>query len=495
MSKITIDISKGWMPDLLPEDVLGAGGLVRAINVLPISSNYVPILDKAVYNSTAVTGTPLQGIYVQDTAGDYYNFLGTSTKLYRFTKSAMTDVSKSGVTYAGAFWNYALYGNWLIATDYEYVPQVLKEIGSATNFVDLGGSPPKAKYCCLCMGHLVLGYTYSGSTSFPKRIQWSARENPELWTTSLATGADTQDLPEMMGVMTGLANIGDGFGVFSEDSITTCQYIGGTYTFNIRRNLIKGIGCFYPGSLISIGDVVFFWSKNTAYQFDGASYPQEIGYTLRNTVFNDVNTSYSDRIAVCHDRLNGIILWAYPSQASTGTPDKIVCYNYIEKKWTSLNIVCNTLFAGATGGFPIDDSTLTNVTIESLASMNIDSAYWLGKTIQPLAVDTNLKVSTFSGSPLQAELETGEISQQDIMLSVQKAYLPIDGLVGAGVVVVKHRYSNKDSVVYDAAQTIRTDGDVDLRTTDRRISLNIKATNFTRIGKVITAEGVESGRR
>lgn len=490
MPKQTIDISKGWMPDLLPEDVSAVGGLVKARNVLPVSGNYLPVNDKSVYNTTAASGTPIRGYYVQSSDGSFYNFLGTSTKLYRFSKTAMTDVTKVAATYNAVYWDFATYGSWLIATDYEHAPQVLKDLSAGTNFVNLGGTPPKAKYCLMVNGHLILAFIDTGTVS-PKKLQWSARENPELWTASLATGAGSQDIPDLMGVITGLAAIGDEFAVFAENSITRGYYMGGQYTFGFKWNYINNIGCFYPSSLISIGNLVFFWSRNSIYMWDGSGYPKEIGSLLKKSVIPNVNFSYSHMIYPVHDKENTLIIWGYPEGSST-IINKLIAYNYAEDKWTGpIEISGSTIFMGNTGGFTIDEVT----SIIDTVNIPIDSTYWKGGTINLLVADTDGKIKTLTGTPLESEIESGEFHDNDTVMMVKKAWLSVYGLVGAGSVSLKHRYSPIDAQTASNPASIKSDGSADLRTSNRRMAINMKATDFTRIGKSIAVEVDGTGRR
>jgi hypothetical protein len=502
LKSLPLDISKGWLPDLLPEDIAAAGGLVKASNVIPVAGNYLPVLDKAQYTTNAaMSGTPLQGLYCQTQAdGTYYNFVGTTTKIYRFSsKTSVTDATKTAATYTATFWSFVVYGDWLIATDYEYAPQILKGINvdlAVTKFVDLGGIPAGfgAKYMIMNHGHLIAAYYKTTADGvLPKGIRWSGREAPESWTASLTTGADEQLFPEMLGIITGIKNVGDSFGVFAEDSITLGYYIGGQYTFGFKQNAIHGIGCYYPGSLISIGNLVFFWSKKSAWMWDGAGYPTEIGVNLKKSVISQVNSSYSDAISVCHDRDNSLIMWLYPDQSSTGNPNKMVVYNYAENRWAGpISMTGRCIFSGATGGFPAD--SWTGLQADDI-QIKADSAYWLGKEIQPLLVGTDGYANTFSGSPLTCELETGEVHQNDVVFMAKKAFIPVDGLLGAGSVKVKHRYSMIDGQAESSASSIKSDGTADLRTSNRRLALNVQAQNFTRIGKTLTIEGEQVGRR
>lgn len=499
MARVTINIANGYMPDLSTEEVTEKGGLVRATNVLPISGAYYPLRDKTTYNDTAASGTPLRGICVQATDGNNYNFLGTTTKLYRFDASAMSDFTRSvGGAYGATFWDFALYGNWLIATDYTDVPQIKKVISDGTNFTALGGTPPNAKYCLMDHGHLIFAYLNYGSTTYPKQIMWSGKELPEAINTAsptnLATGADYQEFPEMDGAITGLAKVGNGWAIFAEKSITSASYIGGGYTFTFQRNAIKNIGCFYPGSLFSIGDKAFFWSRDSVWELSAAGL-KEIGQSVKRTVMQSLNLAQAGKIVAWPDMTNSIIHWLYVSTSSTN-PDKLFSYNWAEGRAATANMTAFTGLQGVTGGVVIDSMTLANgyPVIDSMN--NLIDTYNAGNNFQTIVIDSaDSKAKTLTGSQLTAEFETGEVQDATAFTMVKKAYLPVEGLTGNSVVTPKHRKSLIDVQTSGNTSLIKSDGTADIRVTNRRHALNFTVQNFTKIGQKVYLDVEKSGGR
>lgn len=489
MSKITIPIHAGWTPDLTPEDTLKAGGLQVCNNIMPVNKYYEPVKDKLEYNSSALTGTVLNGIYAQGTDGQYYNFAGTSTKLYRFTRSTLTDVTRaSGGDYTSTFWNFAEYGSWLIATDYNDAVQVIKGFDSA-NFQALGGTPPKAKFCVINNTHLVLGFVNDG-TEYPKKLVWSARENAEDFTASLITGAGSQNLPDIIGNITGLGNFGENFVIASENSVSIAYFTGTKTTFDFQINAVKNIGCFYPQSFISIGSAVFFWGKDSIYMFNGQI--KDIGENLRNSVLGGINIQYSNRITVTHNKDKKLIIWAYPTTSSTGSPDRLLFYNYAENRWSYATLTVDSIFMGAIGGIFIDDLTTTLI---DDCNVLIDSNYWLNNNIVPIVGDTDSKLKTLDGSNLTSEFQSGEFVSEPSVLTTTKAYVPIESLTGSGTITVKHRKTTIDGYTDSSAFSIKSDGRADMRATNRRLALNLSASGFARMGNEIEAEGVEVAKR
>ena len=490
MAKITFPISAGWMPDLSHSDILKAGGLVVAKNILPVNRGYLPVFNKATYNANAVSGTALSGLYVQDSDGIYYSFLGTTTKLYRFTSSALTDISKAATTYSGTHWSFTEYNKWLVATNFAENPQVLKGL-TASAFVDLGGSPPKAKFCLTNNTHLVLGYLNDGTVK-AKDLRWSARGNPEDYVASDLTGSGFQELTDMLGAMTGIGAIGDSFAIASENSISLGYYIGGADTYAFKINAVRGVGCYYPQSFISIGIETYFWGKDSIYSYNGVDI-EDIGLAIKKTVMTDINLTYSHRISVAHDRINNLIIWLYPTLSSTGTPNRMLVYNYVEKRWTVIGMSADALFLAVSGGQTMD--SLATTLIDGLGVL-IDSNFWLANQIQPMLVDNvDSKIKAFTGDMLEMEIETGEISDLPKMLNAQKVYPSIIGAGATGSYVFKYRGS--DEAAQGASSTYSTTADkaTIVSVVGKKLAVNLKSSNFIKMSGGIDAEIVQRGGR
>ena len=488
--KFSFPIGAGWLPDLPPTDILKAGGLVVAKNILPVAGGYAPVFDKATYNASAASGTALNGVYVQDVDSLYYNFLGTTTKLYRFTASLMTDISKLATTYTGTSWNFSEYNKWLVATNFAENPQVLKGL-TVANCVDLGGSPPKAKFCLTNNTHLILGNINDG-TAKPKDVRWSARGNCEDWTPSALTGAGFQELTDMLGVITGIGALGDSFAITSENSVSVGYYVGGADTYSFKINAIRGTGCYFSQSFISIGTDTFFWGKDSIYRYNGVDI-EDIGVLIKKTVMPNISMTYSHRISVAHDRINGLIIWLYPTLASAGAPDRMLVYNYIEKRWSIIGMSGDALFVAVSGGILADGLALT--LIDSLGVL-IDSSYWLANAIQPMIVDNaDSKVKTFSGPMLEMEIETGEISDLPKMLNAQKIYPSLIGVGAAGGYVVKYRASDEAYQSSSLTYTTTADKTTMVSAVGKKLALNLKSSNFIKVARQIDTDIVERGGR
>lgn len=468
---ISVPIDKGWMPDNIPF-AMPLGGLFEAKNVLPYDEGYFLMLGPQSYSSGVVTGVPYNALEEKNDADDiYYPFVGTSTQLFRMeTNKAITNISKAGVPDYGASpsgWSFSRYKTWLIATNYLYAPQVLKGL-TAANFVDLGGSPPKAEYCITYYNHLIFAYTNVGGTLNGKRVQWSALDDPESWTASLTTGAGSQSLDDAEGFITGMAIMGNTLVIGHKNSVTLGRYARAPFTFEFDTNVLRNIGPI-ENTMVSVGNALFFWDEREIFMFDGQT-ATPIGAGVRNKLLTSVNYNFLHRITTAHDPERGIVFWGYPSTLSTlGYIDKIAAFNYRKGRWTHIDIECAALFIRRKGGYTMD-SMDTDYPILDNVSTPLDANFWSSKYPVLSCVNTStLKLDTFTGTAMTGTLETGEISNKNEILMVSSVRPKTHGLSSNNVTDVRvgTRFNEDDPVTFSTSATVGANGKADMRASGR----------------------------
>lgn len=501
MGIVEIPIDKGWIPDFPNYEIAKIGGLSTAVNVYPVAGGYIKAPGPQIFNNTAVLGTPLNGFTFEDSMGIYRNFLGTSIKLYRFTETQMTDVTRIGGDYNATHWSFENYGDWVLATNGVDDIQVMKSPSNA-HFESLAGSPPKAKYMLFTHGHLILANLIDNGIAAPKRIRWSARENIEDWQQSLITGADFQDFPDMEGSITGIGRLGENFIITSKNSITIGYYIGGSYTFGFKINAYSNIGCYFPNSFISIGDAVFFWDRNAIYMLTPNGIKNISANRVQKTIFDWVNIKYNNRVSVAHDKDNNLIIWASPSWGSfDGKSDVIIVYNYVEDKFSALDFTkpsgqrfIQCIF---NAGIVREQNLIDNMTTVLIDDTNelIDTNSDAAK-IQPVIVDADNKVNCLVDMrDTHGEIQTGEISDMPSALYVKELYIPVNRLITDGIAFVHHRYGYHEAPFINH-YPIKRDNSVDTRVTNRLISFRIRFFGEqTRLSSPLLADIIKRGRR
>lgn len=472
MAIINISLDKGWQPDYL-SIAMPEGGLSECKNLLPLDEYYAPFYGLSDYSSNAVTGTPLIAKEFVSEAGTKAPFIGTTTKLWRLgANKALTDVTKSATTYAGTHWSFAQYGDWLIAVNYTDAPQILKNFHSASNFVDLAGSPPKARYVLFNNGHLIFANLYESEAAYPKKLRWSAKENVELYTPSLITGADSQTLADADGEITGIATVGSGIGIFHSNSITLGVYSGAPYTYSFLANKVRNVGAI-QGTIIPVENVAFFWDARDIYYFDGNNV-HSIGGGVKKAVLSTLNFGYTNRIVASYDGSRGLIYWSYPTiSSSDGTPNRLLIYNIRAKRFSRVDIDAPAIFNFTSGaGAHVDALDSTYPSFDAIPYY-IDSPIWGGQVssfgcIKP----SNGKVATFTGDVLQGEIITPEIGGEGIStcLSVRPI---MQNAVNAQVQISK-RLSEAQSVSWSGISNVNPiEGVADVRATGKYLSVKL----------------------
>src|SRR5262249_8573657 len=237
-----------------------------------------------------------------------------------------SDVSKAGGSYSalpGAnHWQFAQFGNFVIAVQPNTVPQVF-DLTVSTAFADLGGSPPQARYIAVVGRFVVL----SGLVSTPYRIQWSGLNGVTTWTAGV-NSSDYQDLPDG-GIVRGVA--GGEYGViFQETAMRRMVFAPGSpVIFNIER-ITEDKGLMAPYSLIRAADKIFFLAPPGSGGVAPPGPPAAIGKErFDRTFFADFDSGSIQMIIGAADPAATRVYWAYKSNSgTTGQFDKVVCYDY-----------------------------------------------------------------------------------------------------------------------------------------------------------------------
>lgn len=503
----TIPIDKGWMPDLIPFG-MPPGALIKAINILPFDEYYGKAQGKKAY-SAALAEEPQNAVEFHAKGGNFYGFIGTTAKLYHLSGTTRTDVSRAA---GGAYnigsnvWNFEQFGDWIIATNSVDVIQVKKNMTDTSKFVALAGSPPKGKYSLIHKGHYIVANITSG-TPDPRKIQWAGLEAPESWTQSISTGADSQVFPDAMGDNQGIDLVNGIITILHEKSISTGQYSGAPYTFTFQHNRIKNVGCYVPGSVISIGHLLFFWGEDDIYQFDGQRL-EPIGFGIRRNVIDSLNIAKLHKVTVEHDVNNGLIWWSYPT-GSNDIPNKVLAYNYRAKRFTQLDIPMYCLMGLHTGAIDMDSSGYDWMEYNavdptgSVMPYDLDSrAYQSGSFVMGCLDSADKKVATLNGNTLTGLLETGEVKSHDKdsgddddhVLMVTRVRPRIQDYITDVSVRIGSRWEENDGVSYSSPRTVGSNGYADVRASGRYLRVEVTTGDHSGI-KDIQVDAIKRGRR
>jgi len=167
----------------------------------------------------------------------------------------------------------------------------------------------------------------SGSQD-PLLIRFSSQENPVQWYPTASNTAGDLRISSGSTIVQAVETRQQIL-VFTDVSIHAMQFLGPPFTFGI--NLIsENITISSPKAAVAVDDAVFWMGTAEFYAFTGAV--QRIPCTVRDYVFNDINTAQSDKIVAGANVSFSEVWWFYPSADSTEN-DRYVVYNYLEKLW------------------------------------------------------------------------------------------------------------------------------------------------------------------
>ena len=458
-----------WLPDQPDYD----NGITVASNCLPVAKGYAST--KGLTDFSNAADSKLTGIFaLEDSSGNAIIFAGNRTKLYKYngTTNNLDDVSKAGGYNLSSTdrWRFVQFGDKVIATGGVGQDIQVFDLGTSTNFADLA-TGVNATHICIVRDFV---FTANNSDSI-SRVRWSALGDATSWTTSATTQADFQEINDL-GQITGLVG-GESVTIFCERGIVIGRYVGSPLIFQFD-NVENNRGVQYGGSITNVARTSFYYTDDGFYSFDARTGSSPIGHEKVDKFFQaNFNITYKDNLSASVDPKNKVVMFAYPSIASSdGSNDKILVYNYVLDKWSLLNLSTDVLSKILTPATTLEG--LDSISGNNLDSMttSLDSEIWKGGNILMVGSQNN-KISTFSGTTLTATITTGEFSIQGEKLSMLTKVRPYYETTGNALIStqVATRNTHEDNFSFNSAVNINSDGFTPHRTSGRynRIQINL----------------------
>lgn len=424
--------------------------------------------------------TPLtarcQGAFgAKDASGIAKIFAGDAAKLYALNAGAganFADVSKGGgyTCTVDAFWNFTIYNETVIATDYADAIQAYT-LGTSALFADLASAAPKAKEVAVVKNFLMVGNTNDGTYGAqPQRVWWPDVNDITNWPTpgtqaAAAVQSDYQDIHGDHGALQRIIpNVGPVDAVIlMERAVWKCMYIGAPAIFGFYP--MTGVkGCQAPGSAVLTEVGVIYYGTDGFYLCNGQS-AVGIGYgKIDNYVKNNASVANLFRMVATLDPINKIYYVAFASNSSgNGNPDTILACAYnlpsvigTPGRWSVITgVTVEYLFNSITLGYTLDDLDIFGI-LDSLG-YPLDSRYWTAGAQILAGFNSSHAYGTFSGSNLAPTVETSETQIQPGRRSLVTNTLALmDG--GTPSVAAGTRNRLIDSVTYGSASAINVQG-------------------------------------
>lgn len=358
-----------WEPDAF---VVNDGKVSAVQNLYPVPNGWGPVPGISEI-STALGAKCLGAVSVRTGANSYQIFAGTATKLYRFSSGSLgwTDVS-GGLTFGvpeGDFWSFALFGNYLLATNFvDGLHEIDLLAGSA--FAATAGRPPKARFVDVAGDFVVLGCLQNAQNA----LHWSGLNDRTQWTTG-TNFSDTQTFPDG-GVIRGMACQEAGL-VFQEDTVRRMTLVGGSqiFTFSVlaRNRRLRA-----PYSVIPLGTSVLALMDHGVCIYSQSGETQIGVGKVDNWLKEYADGAWWPRIVGCVDPTNTRVYWALRSVDGSGIDnfDSILVYDTTLQRFSLIAQKVDYIFPCATAGLALED--LNNFGTLDTLETSLDSAAWGG---------------------------------------------------------------------------------------------------------------------
>ena len=169
----------------------------------------------------------------------------------------------------------------------------------------------------------------TGTEQDPMLIRWSEQEDYTVWTPTATNTAGDLRLGTGSHIVRAVETKREIL-VFTDTALYSMQFIGPPYTYGIQQ-VSTNVTTIGFNAFAVIEDSVIWMGINKFYVYGGST--DELTCTVKEYVFNNLDTSQADKIYVGVNSEFNEITWFYPSVGSTEN-DSYVTYNYADKAWT-----------------------------------------------------------------------------------------------------------------------------------------------------------------
>lgn len=441
-----------WSPDL---PAFG-NQATTAKNVIPHGKSYKKFPSLTSF-STALTAY-CRGAYSSiDGDGAVSSYAGDATKLYRLVGATFSDASKVGgyMCASDSYWEFQQFGQSVIASNYDDTMQTIA-IGG-TQFADLTGTPPRARHIANVRDFLVVGNTFDASDgAIPNRVRWPGIGTTTSWTVSPVTQADYQDLHGNGGWVQSIIGGVDAGYVFQERAIWRMLYVGSPIVFDFSK-IEDARGALAPRGVIQVGPMIFFLADDGFYMMSGGQSVPIGSNKVDRTFLSELDDSYLHRVTSAAFPELKVVLWSYPGSGSVdGTPSRVIMYNWVSQNWAFAELNHELIYRAMTVGTTLDDLDSISASVDSLP-YSLDSKVWMGGKLQLSGFDTDHKQGFFTGTALDATLETGEVQLNPSGRTEITEVVPlVDG--GTHTVQMGTRETQAGTVSWGSASTENSSG-------------------------------------
>jgi hypothetical protein len=170
-----------------------------------------------------------------------------------------------------------------------------------------------------------------GAGGNPRLVQWSDREDRELWTPAATNEAGDLELQTSGQIMQALRTRGQTL-ILTDIDAHTATYQGPPFVYGFER-VGSACGVISRKAAAAVDQGVFWMGLGSFFVYSGGAV-QEVPCEVVDYVFTDMNNSYRSHIWAVSNAQHSEVWWFYPSAGSLEC-DRYVSFNYLEGHWAT----------------------------------------------------------------------------------------------------------------------------------------------------------------
>tara|TARA_R100001443_G_scaffold104889_1_gene113715 strand:+ start:312 stop:2150 length:1839 start_codon:yes stop_codon:yes gene_type:complete len=197
-------------------------------------------------------------------------------------------------------------------------------------------SPNDRHLICLGTNRFEATATVSGAFD-PMLVRWSDQDDRNEWNPTAATDAGEVVLTDGTRIV-GAVRARNAINIWTDNALWLMQFVGGNFVFKFQQ---VGTNCGLIGqhAAIDYNGTTYWMGYDNFYVHAGAV--QILDCTVRRFIFDDLNTSYYDKVYCGINSEFREIIWLYVSNGNTEC-NKYVIYNPEEKYWVYGDMIFTT---------------------------------------------------------------------------------------------------------------------------------------------------------
>lgn len=377
-----------WRPDVGGPN---SGFATTADSVLPQAAangiGYGPMRSLVTATGAeALSGAPRGMITAVKADGSYVVIAATASTIELMDSAYQWgDIETGRTVTSGDDVSFAQFGKYILSTD--------TTSGLKAYDVDGGGANTavsaitSARCVFTCNNVVFIGATASNN----RRMQSSAIGDYTNWTTDGATGVTFPD----GGAIVGGRDLKNGAAIlFQESAIRLIQFGSGPGLYSIVK-LADGRGAVSDRSIVAFDGMAFYLATDGFYKATAAGTEPIGAEKVNRWLAGQISASDYESVYGAIDPFEKVVWWRISATALLG-------YDWQLNEFFTATVTTSALSRLATASVTIDS---LSGTIDAL-DVTIDSRLLAGGALLFGALDGAYKFATFSGTSLQATLET-----------------------------------------------------------------------------------------